>query len=129
MSDELPRWTLHRVDGKVMADWCALLRDANPIHVDVAAAEALGFGSHTVNPGPTNLAYAINMMMQARPGLYPREIRAQFGDNILSDDSIEVVGTTAPDGPLLCRATVRVPARESVAVEAEARFAAPEDFE
>lgn len=128
MSDDLPRWGLDTVDKDIMGAWVVLLRDANPIHVDVAAAEALGFGPHTVNPGPTNLAYAINMMMQARPGLYPRTIDARFGDNILSDDRIEVTGTAAPDDPSLCRATVRVPARDVVAVEAEIRFAAPEDF-
>ncbi|PXA84815.1 hypothetical protein DMC47_39355 [Nostoc sp. 3335mG] len=128
MSDDLPRWTLDTVDKDIMGAWVKLLRDANPIHVDVAAAQALGFGPHTVNPGPTNLAYAMNMMMQARPGCYPREIHAQFSGNILSDDSIEVTGTATPGDPSLCRATVRVPARDVVAVEAEIRFAAPEDF-
>jgi hypothetical protein len=128
MSEDLPAWRLDAVRAEPMGQWTALLRDANPIHVDAAAAEALGFGPHTVNPGPTNLAYAINMLMAARPGTYPREIRARFGANILSDDVVEVTGAADPEDPNRCQATVRVPARDVVSVEVDATLIAREDL-
>lgn len=124
MSNELPLWRLDAVRQDSMALWVALLRDANPIHVDPLAAEALGFGRHTVNPGPANLAYAINMLMAALPGTHPREIRAHFGANILSSDAVEVTGQANPDDPERYRATVRVPARDAVSVEVEAKLVA-----
>lgn len=119
MSDALPLWRLAAVAAEPMQSWVEMLRDANPIHVDPAAAEALGFGPHTVNPGPANLAYAINLVMAARPGSYPREIRAHFLGNILSGDAVEVGGVAVTDTPDHYRVQVRVAAHDRIAVEAE----------
>jgi hypothetical protein len=127
MSDDLPAWRLDAVSAEAMVQWVALLRDANPIHVDPAAAEALGFERRTVNPGPTNLAYALNMLMDARPDAYPQEIHARFGANIFSDDAILVTGHADPDAPARYHATVRVPDRDVVSVEGSATLAPWED--
>jgi acyl dehydratase len=127
MNDDLPPWHLDTVRADAMIEWVALLRDANPIHVDPAAAEALGFEHRTVNPGPTNLAYAINMLMEAVPGSYPREILARFGANIYADDAIVVTGHADRDSPTRYHATVQVPARNVVSVEVSATLSAWDD--
>jgi acyl dehydratase len=117
MVEELPSWHLNKVSADAMIQWVALLRDANPIHVDPAAAEALGFERRTVNPGPTNLAYALNMLMEACPGTYPQEVVARFGANIFSEDAIMVTGHADRENPARYHATVHVPARDAVSVE------------
>lgn len=128
MSDDLPAWRLDTVPQDAMALWVALLRDTNPIHVDPAAAEALGYGRKTVNPGPVNLAYAINMLMAARPGTHPAAIHARFGANILAGDDVEVTGTVDPQDPRRYHAVVRVPARDQISVELDATLVAREDL-
>lgn len=85
-------WTLDAVSPDAMGTWCIALRDDNPIHTDAAAAEALGFGPKTVNPGPTNLAYLINMVMAARPDATIRSIDASLLGNVLADDAVLAEG-------------------------------------
>jgi acyl dehydratase len=75
-----------------MALWCEAMRDDNPIHVSAAAAEALGFGPRTVNPGPINLAYVLNMALEARPGSEVRAVEAAFLGNVLAGDAVVVRG-------------------------------------
>jgi len=128
VTGQLPSWRIEAVPQEPMALWAKLLRDANPIHVDPAAAEALGFGPRTVNPGPINLAYALNMVMAARPGNHPREIHARFSNNILSGDAVEVSGVADFAEPGRCCARVRVPERDATAMDVEVRLVAREDF-
>lgn len=105
MSEErnpLAPWTLMPVPADAMVDWVRALRDDNAIHVDPDAAERLGYGRRTVNPGPANLAYVLNMLMTALPDRYPTRISARFLGNVFSDDSVEVFGET--DGDSACTA-------------------------
>lgn len=88
-----------RVDGGDMAEWCALLRDDNAIHLSRAAAAAAGFGPRRVNPGPANLAWLVSAALRADPGADFASIAAQFHGNALEDDLLTVSG----DGTALCR--------------------------
>ena len=81
-----------------------MLRDDNPIHLDPAAAEALGFGQRTVNPGPANLAYVINMLMAADPDAEIAEVEARFLGNVLAGDAVLAQGTLDGDDPTRCEA-------------------------
>ncbi|MFS0735670.1 MaoC/PaaZ C-terminal domain-containing protein [Sphingomonas sp. 1P06PA] len=92
---ELPLLRIDPVTAEPMARWAQALNDANPIHSDRAAAEALGFGQHTVNPGPTNLAYAINLLLAAVPDRDIATIEARFLGNVLSEQSVVATGTLA----------------------------------
>lgn len=99
----LPGWALDPVPADAMVDWVKALRDENAIHVDPQAAERLGFGHRTVNPGPTNLAYVLNMLMGALPDRYPTRISARFLGNVFSDDAVEVAGEAGADGTCTAR--------------------------
>lgn len=88
----MTEWRLDAVPDKPMALWCRAMGDDNPIHVDAAVAEALGFGPRTVNPGPINLAYLLNMAMEARPGSDVASVEAAFLGNVMADDAVVACG-------------------------------------
>jgi len=75
------------IDTASMREWCDILGDDNPIHIDPAAAQALGFGPRTVNPGPANLAYLLTVLEDAAPGMTPASLDAAFLGNVLSGDT------------------------------------------
>ena len=75
------------IDTATMREWCEILADDNPIHLDPAAAQALGFGPRTVNPGPANLAYLLTLLEDAAPGMTPASLDAAFLGNVLSGDT------------------------------------------
>lgn len=82
-----------------MIFWAEMLSDPNPIHADPKAALALGFGNRTVNPGPVNLAYVLNLVAQVYNGAVPAELNARFLGNVMADDAVEAVLTVRrPDG-------------------------------
>ncbi|NJC32892.1 acyl dehydratase [Sphingomonas jejuensis] len=94
----LPPFAVDSVPGPEMADWCQALRDDNPIHLDRAAAERLGFGPYRVNPGPANLAYLLNMVMIDDPDAEIARVEASFLANLLEGDRAVAVGElAAPD--------------------------------
>lgn len=99
-------WRLDHVPAGPMPLWCEALGDDNAIHLDPAAAEALGFGPRTVNPGPTNLAYLLNMALEARPGAQVRSVEAAFLGNVLAGDAVIAQGVW--DGAT-CDARLDVP--------------------
>jgi acyl dehydratase len=115
----LPSWRLH-VGASEMLAWVAALRDDNPIHRDPAAADALGFGHRTVNPGPMNLAYVFNMVAAAMPNDHPAHASARFLGNIFSDDEVEVIGSR--DGQGLVSTRLTVPARGEIALTVDVKF-------
>jgi len=98
VSGTLTPWTIAGVPGAEMADWCRALRDDNPIHLDRAAAERLGFGPHRVNPGPANLAYLLNMVMLDDPAAEIARVEARFLANLLEDETAVATGDTASPG-------------------------------
>lgn len=98
-------WKLDAVPAEAMALWCEALGDDNAIHLDPAVAQALGFGPRTVNPGPTNLAYLLNMAMEARPGVAIRCVEAALLGNVLAGDSVLATGTWHDD---TCEAALTV---------------------
>jgi acyl dehydratase len=101
-------WRLESVPAAEMSTWSKAANDANPIHVDTAAAEALGFGPRCVNPGPANLAYLMNMLMASRPGCELVEVDASFLGNVLAGDTVEATGCIKQDGLGLCEASLTV---------------------
>lgn len=103
-----------RIDGAAMAEWCAMLRDDNAIHLDRGAAAAAGFGPRRVNPGPANLAYVISAALQDDPARQITRVTAQFHTNVLEDDLIAV----SPEG--LRRG-------DDIVLSATVTFAEPDD--
>ncbi|GGC40469.1 hypothetical protein GCM10011371_29830 [Novosphingobium marinum] len=90
MSDDSRRtWRLEAVPGLDMHFWAEMLGDPNPIHIDASAARELGFGDATVNPGPTNLAYVLNLIADEFDSGTPSELEARFSGNVLAGDTVE----------------------------------------
>ncbi|MFT4149837.1 MAG: MaoC/PaaZ C-terminal domain-containing protein [Paracoccaceae bacterium] len=108
-------FSLGPVSGPDMAEWCAMLRDDNAIHLRREAAEAAGFGPRRVNPGPANLAYVISAAMAARPEAEFAEITAFFASNVFEDDLLTI---TLEDGD---RASLSAAGREMPVLTATLR--------
>lgn len=115
-------WKLGPVSGDDMAEWCALLRDDNDIHLQREAAEAAGFGSRRVNPGPANLAYVISAVLAARPQQDFAEVSAFFAGNVFEDDCLTVSIADAENG-----ATAALHAEGREAPVLQVRFTFRED--
>ena len=91
---QIPVRTVERVGVAEMKTMAALLSDPNPIHWDVAATKALGMGYRTVNQGPTNMAYVMNMLV-AWVGNEPGRLRAinlRFMANVFDGDRVTAGG-------------------------------------
>lgn len=109
-------WRFGPVSGPDMAEWCALLRDDNAIHLRREAAEAAGFGPRRVNPGPANLAYVISAAMTAHPQVEFAEIVAFFAGNVFEGDRLTAHLTAEPGG------TLRAEGREAPVLRVQFRF-------
>ncbi len=96
-------WMLEAVDGPAMRVWAEMLRDDNPIHLDADAAALLGFGHRTLNQGPANLAFIMNMLLEAGHGDEIAEVSAQFLGNVVSGDAVVAMGELDKDAPCLYR--------------------------
>jgi acyl dehydratase len=91
---ELPTRVVERVDIAQMKTMAALLQDPNPIHWDVASTIALGMGDRTVNQGPINMAFIMNMLI-AWVGNDPARLRGitlRFMANVFNGDRVEAGG-------------------------------------
>ncbi len=91
---ELPTCVVERVDIAEMKTMAALLQDPNPIHWDPDSISALGMGDRTVNQGPINMAYVMNMLV-AWVGNDPTRLRAltlRFMANVFDGDRVEAGG-------------------------------------
>lgn len=112
------------VSGDEMAEWCEMLRDDNAIHLRREAAEAAGFGSRRVNPGPANLAYLISAALMRDPEADFAEIAASFVGNVLEEDLLAVTLEPAEQGSAVEARLVRRgaghPAPDAVRAAAEA---------
>jgi acyl dehydratase len=76
-----------------MTTLAGILRDPNPIHLDAAAVEQLGLGSRTVNQGPANMGYLLNMLMDAAPGARVASLRLRFLANMFQGDTAIAAGS------------------------------------
>ncbi|WP_342363941.1 MaoC family dehydratase [Terrarubrum flagellatum] len=59
---EIPAFTVDQVDAARMKTIAALMRDPNPIHWDAGEARKRGLGDRSINQGPANIAYIMNML-------------------------------------------------------------------
>lgn len=92
VGDALPGWTMERVSADKMKLLAAILRDPNPIHFNADEVARRGLGQRTINQGPTNLGYVINMLMAWAGPTCLRHIEARFTSNVFSDDRVVAAG-------------------------------------
>lgn len=93
VGDDLPAYTVASVSPDAMRDWSVFLADPNPIHLDVEVVKAKGLGDKRINQGPINVAYMMNMLMQAFPGCRIDTMDSRFLDNVYEGDRVVASGT------------------------------------
>ena len=95
----LEPYVVESVSPEPMKTMAAILQDPNPIHFDAGAVRSLGLGNRTINQGPSNLGYLIEMVVRFAGS--PRallRIRARFLGNVFAGERVECTGTvTAVD--------------------------------
>jgi acyl dehydratase len=93
VGDELPPLVIERVDADRMKLMAAILRDPNPIHFDADRVRELGMGEKTVNQGPSNMSYLLNMVTQWSGGVPTlRSVAVRFLGNVFADDRVDCRG-------------------------------------
>lgn len=109
--DELPEYRVGPVSAEKMKTMSALMRDANPIHFDVAAVRALGLGDRVINQGPLNQAYVVSLLARWAGGAHRvRELRLRHLGAVRAGDRLRARGVVTEvsehDGEQLARCEV-----------------------
>jgi acyl dehydratase len=93
IGEELPALVIESVDAEKMKLMAAILRDPNPIHFDAERVRELGMGERTVNQGPSNMSYLLNMVTQWSGGVPTlRAVAVRFLGNVFAGDRVECRG-------------------------------------
>ncbi len=79
------------VDPETMKTWAWLLRDPNPIHLDLNIARAQGLPGVVVQ-GPANLAFILNALKAAYPGGEVMSLEVRYLDNAFGGETVEAAG-------------------------------------
>ena len=97
-----PRTLTVRQDA--MDVFAEILDDPNPIHLDPAAAAAAGLGERTINQGPANFGYVLDMLLAAHPGARVRDLKVRLLANVHAGDRVTAGGEVLAerDGRLEC---------------------------
>jgi acyl dehydratase len=88
----IPPLSVADVGADRMKTMAALLRDPYPIHWDVEAVRAAGFGDRPVNQGPLNLGYIANMLMAWAGDGSIRRLTAAFHGRVFAGDTVVASG-------------------------------------
>lgn len=80
------------VNQESMNVWAEILDDPNPIHLDINSARLLGLGEGTINQGPANIAYIMNMIEKNFPGSQIIKMNNKMTSAILEGDQVTVSG-------------------------------------
>jgi acyl dehydratase len=93
VGQELPPLVIESVDAEKMKLMAAILRDPNPIHFDPERVRDLGMGDRTVNQGPSNMSYLLNMVTRWSGGVSAlRSADMRFLGNVFAGDRVECRG-------------------------------------
>lgn len=99
----LPEWRFDGIDAEALRRMAVVLDDPNPIHLDPAAVAAVGLGDRTINQGPSNVGYVLNMLAGLAPGADVERLSVRFLANVFAGDRVVAGGvvderTDAEDG-------------------------------
>jgi acyl dehydratase len=86
-------YRFEHITQEEMTMLAGVLADPNPIHLDPAVVARLGLGSRTINQGPANMGYVMNMLLAAAPGARVSSLRLRFLDNMFQGDTAIAGGT------------------------------------
>ena len=102
---EIPSFVVPAVRFEDIVTIMEVMGDVNPVHVDQDLVGELGLRG-TVNQGPANLAYVLNMLTDwAGTPLAIRHVKVRFQAISCPGDRLEARGTVeglrhTPDGPV-----------------------------
>lgn len=109
---EIPPWTMQMVDPARMKTMAAILRDPYPIHWDREATAGIGLGERTVNQGPLNLSYVVNMLHAWQGPTCVRRLNVAFRSPVFDGETVVAHGTvtevTDVDGETRATCDVRL---------------------
>tara|TARA_B110000444_G_scaffold135923_1_gene127556 strand:- start:1890 stop:2321 length:432 start_codon:yes stop_codon:yes gene_type:complete len=80
------------VPQESMDTWAKILDDPNPIHLDVNSVKSLGLGDKTINQGPANIAYIMNMLEKNFPNSQIIKMNNKMTNSILEGELVNVSG-------------------------------------
>ena len=80
------------VPQESMDTWAVILDDPNPIHLDANAVKQVGLGNKTINQGPANIAYILNMIEENFPNSQIQKMNNKMTDSVLEGDLVTVSG-------------------------------------
>ena len=80
------------VPQESMNTWAVILDDPNPIHLDASAVKQVGLGDKTINQGPANIAYILNMIEENFPNSQILKMNNKMTDSVLEGDLVTVSG-------------------------------------
>ena len=80
------------VPQESMNTWAVILDDPNPIHLDASAVKQVGLGDKTINQGPANIAYVLNMIEENFPNSQILKMNNKMTDSVLEGDLVTVSG-------------------------------------
>lgn len=118
---KLPPLIVEAVSPDLMAEWAVFLDDPNPIHLDLAAVEAMGLGSRRINQGPMNAGYVVEALRRALPGHRLVDLFTSFRDNVFEGERLTVaakVSDVGGDGTVTCDFTLTADGRVALSGQA-----------
>ena len=80
------------VPQESMDTWAVILDDPNPIHLDANAVKQVGLGNKTINQGPANIAYILNMIEENFHNSKILKMNNKMTDSVLEGDLVTVSG-------------------------------------
>ena len=80
------------VPQESMNTWAVILDDPNPIHLDASAVKQVGLGDKTINQGPANIAYVLNMIEENFPNSQILKMNNKMTDSVHEGDLVTVSG-------------------------------------
>lgn len=87
--EEITPLVIQAVSAEKMKTLAALLGDPNNIHFDADAVRSLGLGDKTINQGPSNLAYVMNMLIAWSGSIQNvRKLTVRFMGNVVAGDRL-----------------------------------------
>jgi 3-hydroxybutyryl-CoA dehydratase len=81
------------VSAEHMKLLAVVLADPNPIHLDPEAVKALGMGDRTINQGPANFGYIVDLLREAAPGAAIADLSVRLLSNVFAGDRVVAGGT------------------------------------
>src|SRR4051812_20683963 len=80
------------VGQDAMNAFADILDDPNPTPLEPAAAAAAGLGERTINQGPANFGYVLNMLLAAFPGARVADLDVRLLANVHAGDRVVAGG-------------------------------------